>query len=455
MVIGLIGKDLSKTQAGRVHDIIGDGEYDYVFIELKDSENLGKVLGDKYFDGFNITNPYRMEVASYMDELDEHARRTGAVNVVTRLVDGRLKGWNTDVKGLEYTFGDEIKGKKALILGTGGAGRSAACVLSDLGASDVVMVSREPELNNIEGFEVVGYDRVYSHNNAEIIINCTPVGKYTNIDHSPFADNRINIRIFNHLELAVDLIYNPYRTKFLQDAKRLTGCRTKSGLGMFIIQALASKAIWLDREFRIEDAERYVIPLKRKILENQLNLVAIGLPGSGKTTIMRRYAYELGMDFIDTDEETEKRMGMKINEALSESTMGEEYFSAMEQESVREIGRRRHKVIATGGGTAMNPINRDVLRANGIVVYVKRPLDMLDVKGRPLSMAALKEVFNTRDRVYRRTADMTILNSRVFGGIRALTGEGNTYNFELKGFVYFIARKVEKHLNALANDEWT
>ena len=184
-------------------------------------------------------------------------------------------------------------------------------------------------------------------------------------------------------------------------------------------------------------------------------MVAIGLPGSGKTTIMRRYAYELGMDFVDTDEETEKKMGMKISEALSESTMGEEYFAAMEQECVREIGHKRRRVIATGGGTAMNPINRDVLRANGIVVYVKRPLDMLDVKGRTLSMSALKEVFNSRDRVYKRTADMVIVNSRVFGGIRALTGEGNTYNFELKGFVYFIARKVEKYLNALADDEWT
>lgn len=456
MVIGLIGKDLSKTQAGRVHDIIGDGEYDYIFIELKDAEKLGKVLSDKYFDGFNITNPYRMEVVSYMDELDESARRTGAVNVVSRLEDGRLKGWNTDVRGLKYTLGDEVKGKKALVMGTGGAGRSAACVLSDLGASEIVFVSRTPESVKVDdSFEVIAYDHIYSHSNAEIIINCTPVGKYTDIDHSPFVDNRINMRIFNSLELALDLIYNPYRTKFLQDARRLTGCRTKSGLGMFIIQALASRAIWLGKEFRIEEAERYVIPLKRKILENQLNVVAIGLPGSGKTTIMRRYAYELGMDFIDTDEETEKRMGMKINEAISESTMGEEYFIAMEQETVREIGQKRHKVIATGGGTAMNPINRDVLRANGIVVYVKRPLDMLDVKGRPLSMSALKEVFNTRDRVYRRTADMTILNSRVFGGIRALTGEGNTYNFELKGFVYFIARKIEKYLNTLANDEWT
>ena len=458
MKIGLIGRDLSKTQAGRVHDIIGGGEYDYIFVEIKNSEDLGKVLGDEYFDGFNVTNPYRAEVIKYMDELTEDARRTGAVNVVTRLSDGRLKGWNTDVEGLSATLGDSVAGKKCMVLGTGGAGISAACVLTDLGASEVVLVSRNPDaayerVGN--EYEIVGYDRIYSHNAAQIIINCTPVGKYSNIDHSPFADHRINMRIFNSLELAVVMIYNPYRTKFLQDAKRLTGCRTKSGLEMFIVQALSSRSIWLGKKFDQEEALRFVIPLKKKILENQLNIVAIGLPGSGKTTIMRRYAYELGMEFIDTDEETEKRMGMKINEALAESTMGEEYFSAMEQESVREIGKRRRKVIATGGGTAMNPINRDILRANGIVVYVKRPLDMLDVKGRPLSMSALKEVFNVRDRVYRRAADMTIFNSRVFGGIRALTGEGNTYNFELKGFVYFIARRVEKHLNELAKDEWT
>lgn len=458
MVIGLIGKDLSMTQSGRVNDIIGDGEYDYIFIELDDPEKIPRVLQDSHFDGFHVTNPYRTEVIKYMDELTDDAERIGAVNVVTRIPGGKLKGHNTDVKGLEISLRDSVTGKKCLVLGTGGAARTAVCALRDLGASDIVLVSRNPEdaRRRIgDDYEIISYDKIYTHNASEVIINCTPVGKYTNIDHSPFADQRINMRIFNSLELAVDLIYNPYRTKFLQDAKRLTGCKTKSGLEMFIIQSLASRAIWLGRDYDKEEELRFVTPLKRKILENQLNVVAIGLPGSGKTTIMRRYAYELGMDFIDTDEETEKKMGMKITEALSESTMGEEYFSAMEQECVREIGRKRRKVIATGGGTAMNPINRDVLRANGIVVYVKRPLDMLDVKGRPLSMSALKEVFNSRDRVYRRTADMTVVNSRVFGGIRALTGEGNTYNFELKGFVYFIARKVEKYLNALADDEWT
>ena len=149
-------------------------------------------------------------------------------------------------------------------------------------------------------------------------------------------------------------------------------------------------------------------------------------------------------------------MGRPIAEVLSDYGIGEEYFRAMEHQAVREAAVTRGSVIATGGGTLLNPLNRDYLKANGIVIYVKRPLDMLNIKGKPLSVNLdLTKLFNDRDRIYRRTSDMVLINSRIFGEIKARTGEGNSYNYELKGFVYSIARKVQKYLNELAADIWT
>jgi shikimate dehydrogenase len=264
------------------------------------------------------------------------------------------------------------------------------------------------------------------------------------------------MRMFSGLELAVDLIYDPYRTKFLQDARRLTGCHIKSGVEMLIFRAVASRNIWLGKPDETDQDKRFITPIKRRLLQEQLNVIAVGMPGSGKTTIMRRYAYELGLKFIDTDEETEKLMGEKIADVLTEPGLGEDYFKAMEHLAVKEACKSRGAVIATGGSTALNPLNRDLLRANGIVVYVRRPLDKLDKRGRQISInKGLAEFFNARDRIYRRTADMSILNSRIFGERRAKTGEGNTYNYELKGFVYYIARKIERYLNEIADNKWT
>jgi shikimate kinase len=225
---------------------------------------------------------------------------------------------------------------------------------------------------------------------------------------------------------------------------------------MVIYRAIASRNIWLGKPDDTDEDRRFIIPIKRRILQDQLNVIAIGMPGSGKTTIMRRYAYELGLRFIDTDEETEKLMGGTIPDVLADNGLGEDYFKAVEHQAVREACMNRGAVIATGGSTALNPLNRDIMRANGIVVYVRRPLELLDRRGRDISInAGLTDLFHIRDRVYRRTSDLSILNSRVFGERRAKTGEGNTYNYELKGFVYYIARKIERYLNEIADNKWT
>lgn len=454
---GLLGSQLTHTQAVKIHAELGD--YEYHQIDINTEEELRTILGDRRFDGFNITHPFRGAVIKYLDEISDDAARSNSVNVVKRLEDGSLKGYNTDMYGFRHLVLNSVEGKHCLVFGTGGAARSVAEVLKDLGASKVVLVSRDAEeaYDRLgDAYEITGYSRIYPYYSYEVLVNCTPVGKYPDIEGSPLSEAKVSMRLFSQLELAIDMIYNPYRTKFLQDAKRLTGCSTKSGLDMVIIQALASRNIWLGLENDPEEEERMIRQVKRSILEKQLNVVAVGLPGSGKTTIFRRYAYELGLKFIDTDEETEKLMGQPISEVLSGSGIGEEYFRAMEHQAIREIAKSRGAVIATGGGTLLNPMNRDILKANGIVIYVKRPLEMLDIKGRPLSINIdLKELFNARDRIYRKASDITLVNSRIFGEKKAKTGEGNSYNFELKGFVYFVARRVQKYLNELASDKWT
>ncbi|MBR0380514.1 MAG: hypothetical protein IJH62_08185 [Mogibacterium sp.] len=453
----LLGENIKHTQIKRVHAELGDHEY--VLIEIEKPEEMKTYFDDGRFDGFNIMHPYRNAVIAYLDELSEEAERTQSVNVVKKMPGGKLKGYNTDMTGFRYLVMDSVEGKKCLVLGTGSAARSAAAVLDDMGAADVVMVSRDPEKTADKPgvvHPVVSYNRLAPFYQYEVIVNCTSAGGYPDLGESPFAEQKVSVRLFSGLELAIDLIYDPYRTKFLQDAKRLTRCNTKSGMDMLIVQAIASLDVWLDRETGPEEYELMLRKIKRRLLESQLNVVAVGFPGSGKTTIFRRYAYELGKKFIDIDEETEKLMGRPIAEVLSDYGIGEEYFRAMEHQAVREAAVTRGSVIATGGGTLLNPLNRDYLKANGIVIYVKRPLDMLNIKGKPLSVNLdLTKLFNDRDRIYRRTSDLVLLNSRIFGEIKARTGEGNSYNYELKGFVYSIARKVQKYLNELAADIWT
>lgn len=452
---GLIGRTLGYSQSQTIHSLIGNYEYDH--IEVPDEGTLADVLANTEYSGFSVTNPYKTAVIPYLDEMSDLARVVGSVNTIKRYPDGRLKGFNTDIAGCMYTVQGKVEDKKCVILGSGGAARSAAAALEGLGAGEIVLISRNPENVDKElcdRYTVCGYNRLHLHYDAAVLINATPVGTTPDFAHSPLTDQRLSVRLFSRLELAVDFIYNPYRTKFLQDARRLTKCHTKSGLDMLIVQAIAARDLWLDRAEDSLEINAKVSEIKRQVLEKQLNIIAIGMPGSGKTTIFRRFAYELGKDFIDTDEETEKILGSSAEEILSLGETGIELFRAAEHDAVREACKHTGAVIATGGGTILNPMSRDYLRSNGIVVYVRRPLELLAVKGRPVSInRGVSDLFIERDRIYRRVCDMTLRNSRIFGAKNG--GKSNSYNYELKGFVYYIARKMTKYLDNLADNHWT
>ena len=453
---GLIGKDIDHSQSPFLHQIIGD--YEYELIEVQDEEELKKVLEDTSYDGFNVTMPYKETVIKYLDSMSDWAAHTQAVNTIKRMPDGKLEGYNTDVRGFIESVGDRAKGRKCMVFGTGGAARAVAYGLELNGASEVIYVSRNPEEAKkrlSEGFKVISYDQVSLHCDVQVIVNAAPVGDMNSIDKSVLSETGNSVRNFASLELAMDLNYCPYRTKFLQDARRLTGCKTASGLEMLIHQGIASRNIWKSAT-RIPIFERVATSaIKRKLLIRQLNIVAVGMPGCGKTSIFRRYAQELKLPFIDIDHETEVLMGDTIENVLSEGGKGEEYFRKMESEAVMAASKNNRHIIATGGGAILNPINRDLLKANSIVIYVKRPLNMLATFGRPISQeVGIEELYNQRDKIYRRVADISISNNTNFGDSLDKNGNKNSYGYDMKVFVFHLKAFIEKYIFDIAGNKW-
>ena len=453
---GLIGSNITHSQSPFMHQIIGD--YEYELLEVPEESMLSEILNNKEYDGFNVTAPYKEAVIPYLDELSDLAKETKAVNTIKRMPDGKLKGYNTDVHGFVESVGDRAKGRKCMIFGTGGAARAVAAGLKQVGAAEIVYVSRNPKQAQDRlgsTAKVISYDDLDLHCDTQVIVNATTVGGPDSIDKSPIIEYGKSPRLFASLELAMDLIYNPYRTKFLQDARRLTGCKTASGLEMLIHQGIQSRNIWVG-----EDKSRFfekiaTSKIKRKILAKQLNIVAVGMPGSGKTTVFRRYAYEMHLPFFDVDKMTEELMGDTIQNVLSDSGKGEEYFRNMEHKVVLEVSRNNNSVIATGGGSILNPINRDLLRSNGIVIYVKRPLELLATKGRPISEnQGVEELYNQRDKIYRRVSDISIPNTETFGNSVDKNGGKNSYGYDMKVYVFHVKAIIEKYIFDIAGNKW-
>lgn len=390
MKCGLLGGKLGHSFSPQIHGALAD--YRYTLWE-KSPEELDDFLKNGNFTGLNVTIPYKKDVMPYCAELSEQAKKVGAVNTIVRRRDGTLLGHNTDYFGFAYLLkqsGIAVAGKKCLVLGTGGASVTVQAVLREQGAKVVVLSRSGPE----------NYDHLERHADAALIVNATPVGMYPNTGVSP-----IKLIFFPNLEGVLDLIYNPARTQFLLDAEKL-GVPGWNGLSMLVAQAKESAEWFTEKTIPDERIEEIYTRLRRETE----NLVIIGMPGSGKTTVGRLLAQATGKIFVDVDEEIIRTAGMSISEIFAAS--GEAGFREIETSVLCKLGKGSGQVIATGGGCVTRPENYPLLHQNGRILRLRRDIGKLPKDGRPLSLTNdLSEMAAEREPLYAAFADLTVDNN--------------------------------------------
>lgn len=385
---GLLGEKLGHSFSPQIHACLGD--YEYKLFEVA-PENLGDFLRSGTFEGLNVTIPYKKAVMPYLAEISENAKAIGSVNTITVLPNGTLRGDNTDYDGFLYLVrrsGIAINGKKALVLGTGGASLPVKKVLSDLGAREIVSISRTGENN---------YQNLDKHFDADLLVNTTPVGMYPNNLQSP-----LSLDGFAHLSGVLDIVYNPQKTKLILDAEQ-RGIPAFSGLTMLVAQAKRAAELFL--QTKIDDRKNDEI---YETLSRQMkNIVLVGMPGCGKSTVGKALAKRLSRPFFDADEEIVRRAGKPIPEIFQAE--GEAGFRKIETEVLFDLCRQSGAVIATGGGAVTVPKNHDILRQNSLVVFINRDIAVLPTAGRPLSeQNDLHEMFRHRLPLYRAVCDYEV-----------------------------------------------
>ena len=388
---GLIGEKLGHSFSPAIHGKLAD--YEYKLYELS-PEQVGPFLEKKEYDGLNVTIPYKKTVIPYCDELTEAARSIGSVNTIVKRPDGTLLGHNTDYDGFMWLLknaGAQVKGKKAVVLGTGGASVTVQAALRTLGASPVVVVSRSGEDN---------YENISRHSDAKILVNATPVGMYPKTGVSP-----VDLDTFTALEGVFDVVYNPAKTQLLLEAEK-RGIPCANGLGMLVAQAKAACERFTGKP--IDDEKVYTI--KAEMERNTRNLMLIGMPGSGKSTVGAALAESLGRKLVDVDERIVELAGCSIPEIFEKE--GEEGFRRIEHQALCQVSKESGLVIATGGGVVTRPENMDPMRQNSLIVWLLRDTALLPRDGRPLSQTnSLTEMFKVREPLYRAAADCVADNN--------------------------------------------
>ena len=398
---GLLGEKLSHSFSPQIHHALVGDRYTYELFERAPEAVEGFIKGDEW-DALNVTIPYKQVVMPYLDIITDEALRIGAVNTITRLSDGRLKGDNTDYFGFHRTLtacGCDPKGKKALVLGNGGAAATAVTVLTDMGA-EVILLGRSDR--SVGGISPEPYETVYErHPDAEVVVNCTPVGMYPKlIGQSPVELSRLP-----HVTAVFDMVYNPARTALLQEADTL-GIPAYNGLLMLVAQAKRACELFLGEE--LEDS--LIDTIVADIARETGNIVLVGMPGSGKSTVGKAVAEAMGRPFVDTDALIVEDAGRPIPEIFT--TDGEEVFRAFETEAVRKAGMMSGAVIATGGGVVTRERNYAPLSQNGKIVFIHRDPNKLPTAGRPISQSTpLGELYDKRLPLYKTFADVEIDNN--------------------------------------------
>ncbi len=389
MKCGLLGRKLGHSYSPQIHAHLGD--YSYRLFE-KEPHEIGDFLKNGDFVGLNVTIPYKKDVLPYCHRLSKTALEMGAVNTIVRQADGTLVGHNTDYFGFEQMLiktGIAIRGKKALVLGSGGASNTAVAVLNDYGAQTVI-ISRNGENN---------YNNLFLHKDTSLIVNATPVGMFPNNGATP-----VDVRDFPKLECVMDMIYNPARTKLLQEAQE-TGIPTINGLLMLIAQAKESAEWFLDAKLPY----RIIEQVHHQLCHQMENIILIGMPGSGKTTIGTQLSSITGKPFVDADAYLEETYGRRITDILTQD--GESVFRQMETQVLSELGKQSGIILATGGGCVTREENYSLLHQNGKIFFIQRDLQHLATDGRPLSQTtSLQAMYAVRKPLYEKFADYWVEN---------------------------------------------
>lgn len=400
-VYGLLGEKLSHSRSPQIHALLADYEY-RLFPMTPDT--LDSFFRESAFAGLNVTIPYKETVIRYCHKLTPTAQRMGCVNTITKDADGSLIGDNSDYFGfcrmLSHYFPD-LFGKKALILGSGGASKTVRIALSDAGCREIVIISRSGENN---------YNNLSLHADAEFIVNTTPVGMYPNNGKAP-----LSLKQFPNLIGVADLIYNPIQTALLLEAKELK-IPCANGLMMLVAQAALASSRFTGLpvdEARIDD-------ITTRMNADETNIVLIGMPGCGKSTLGKRLAAHFGREFLDTDEIITQKTGRTPAQIITED--GEAAFRAIETGVIAELGSYTGKVISTGGGIVTREENYAPLAQNGILYFIHRDPALLPTEGRPLSSDsdAIFRLYEQRLPLYHKFSDFEISALDTIDGTYAL-----------------------------------
>ena len=388
-IYGLLGRKLGHSWSAPIHHELGCGSYRLIELE---PDALGDFLRRSDIGGLNVTIPYKKDVMAYCDVIEDTAKAIGSVNTIVAR-DGKLYGYNTDAAGFVWMAeqaGISFDGKKVVILGSGGASLTAQTMTRLGGASEVIVVSRSGENN---------YENLSRHADADIVVNTTPVGMYPHTGESP-----VDLRLFPRCSGVLDVVYNPRRTALILQAEEL-GIPCSDGLPMLVRQAVAAEEHFFSRP--IPDAENQRI--LAKLRSEMTNIVLIGMPGSGKSSVGAKLAELTGREAIDLDTLIEQRAGTTIPDIFAKQ--GEAAFRVMEREVTAEAGKLTGKILLTGGGVVKDRRNYAPLRQNGRIYHIIRDLDLLPTDGRPLSQTTkLSAMWEERRPMYESFRDAAIDN---------------------------------------------
>lgn len=391
-IYGLIGEKLGHSFSAEIHNLLGLNSYKLYELQKNELENFIK---NPALGGINVTIPYKRDVMEFCDSISDEARGIGSVNTIVRGDDGTLHAYNTDEIGFEYMVrnaGISFSGAKVLIMGAGGTSLTACYAAKKMGAEQIVVMSRRGAVN---------FSDMEKHLDSDIVVNTTPVGMYPN-NLISLAD----LKQFKKLSGVVDVVYNPHRTLLILQARELKIPYT-DGLDMLVYQAKAAEELFFGK--KIDDS--VCASIAAKLRQRMDNIVLIGMPGSGKSSIGQALADISGKKYVDLDVEIEKIAGMSVSDIFSR--YGERRFRELERETVKVFGRESGLIIACGGGVVLNESNFSPLKQNGRIYYITRDISKLATEGRPLSRSGtvLKQMYFQRLPKYKRFSNAEIENN--------------------------------------------